>query len=92
MEPKGRAWASVWDCFDFYRSRDVNWAINSRLAYVFGGPFDCPQSNAILLGASVRGSACFVLGRLMLVDFRGVWICGLDLWICASFAGDNKML
>ncbi|OCK88549.1 uncharacterized protein K441DRAFT_668946 [Cenococcum geophilum 1.58] len=24
--------------------------------------------------AVMSGSACFVLGRLMLVDFRGVWI------------------
>jgi len=65
---------------DFYWSCDVNWATNSRLAYVFGDhltvhnptPFYWAQ---VFAGSAVMsGSACFVLGRLMLVDFRGVWI------------------
>jgi hypothetical protein len=55
MEPEGCAWRPDGTGIGFYWSCDVNWATNLRLAYVFWGPFDCPQSNTILLGASVRG-------------------------------------
>ena len=70
---------------------DVNWATSSRLAYVFGEPFDCAQSNAVLLGASVRRICSdvricpFRVGKTYAGGFQRSVDLSIGFVVCASF-------